>query len=831
MGRNGIVTWQSVVWHTRAGVLVFLVAAVALVFPPQMKDLLADLAGFSSGSWRQAFAFHIALMLMAFLLWYWTRTVLRAVFRVADTRAARQGLAAGAADGAATVATFDWLPRLLFLGTAIIAAIAAVRSSDWLQAVIALAWGGAGFWKLALRLASGSDSAQAPPMPERAESKSLFLRQWRRLLDLLDGGPFGRWFAAALLAIAGGLFAGSALLGFLPGGIRFSTFPAQWFPGASAALLLFGLAVGPLTALTYVFDRVAVHTTLFGLKLRWPPFPVLLALAALLTFGPYAMNLHAVRIAADPGAMSPDARVSLADYFRQWVKVCAPGSGPVRPVLVSVSGGASRAAVWAARILTLVDHDLANSKDSSVFAVSSVSGGSLGTAAYMAMRAAKPGCRLDDLAGDAAAGRDDALIEALRADAIGPALAGTLLGDVPRDIVGVVAAPIVKFHNDHFVTPWVLRGNDRAEALERAFEANWRRRGIRAMRKIPGVVAPIPFDAPYLSLFYANGALRGFVPAWIANGTDQQKGDRIVTAPFKVNAERFCDDGRWYGSRMDCAPHDTAYSWNVFGPLTAALDALGLLKADIPVSTAITNTARFPFLSPSGELTPAVKSSGNAKQIIDGGYFENEGLETSLEIARWLKTYGPGLIGRPVYPVLVQATADADIAIPASGVQPSDTMLNAERQIARCGNRAPATPDVDTGEPRSVQLLVPVLGLSAVRGGHTHVALREAQQEFCDEGGHQAFFDFYLYNGAGFDVPLNWVLSKGVGVFLWSQDNGALGACWNRAERKNLETVLASTPDDWTANAPREQVYACVAGKMAPVPFRQLSAPAAPGGG
>ena len=386
--RHGVVTWQSIVWHTRAGVLVFLVAAVALVVPPQMKDLLADLAGVSGGSVRQALAFHIALILMAFFLWHWARTVLLAVFRIADTRGARDTLAASAADRFTTVAAFDWLPRLLFLGTAVIAAVAAARSDNWLQAVFAAIWGGLGCWALSRRLTWQPRSAAASTAkPERAASNSLIVRQWRRLLDLLDGGPFGPRLAAALLIFAGGMFVVSAMLGFVPGAIRFTTFPARWFPGASAALLLFGLAVGPLTALTYVFDRVELRSTLLGLTLRWPTFPVLVFLAALVTFGPLLMNLHALRIVDDPKAMRPDARVSMAAYFRQWVKVCAPGSGPVRPVLVSVSGGASRAGVWAARVLTLVDRDLAGIKDSSIFAVSSVSGGSLGTAAYMAMRA------------------------------------------------------------------------------------------------------------------------------------------------------------------------------------------------------------------------------------------------------------------------------------------------------------------------------------------------------------------------------------------------------------------------------------------------------------
>jgi len=122
-------------------------------------------------------------------------------------------------------------------------------------------------------------------------------------------------------------------------------------------------------------------------------------------------------------------------------------------------------------------------------------------------------------------------------------------------------------------------------------------------------------------------------------------------------------------------------------------------------------------------------------------------------------------------------------------------------------------------------LLVPVLGLSAVRGGHTHVALQEAQQEFCNLAGHQAFFNFYLYNGPDFDVPLNWVLSERVGKFIWSRDNGALSACWNQAEEANLKETFASLPQDWIPGRRRAFVYACRMGKVRQVPIPDLPPP------
>lgn len=836
-----IVAWQGVVWRVRAALLVFLLAAVALIVPPQMADMLADLGSFSGGSWPHAIAFHAAMMFMAFLLWYWARTVLLATYRVPDTRAARNLLAARAVDGMRTVKVFDWLPRILFFGTAAIAAIAAWRSENVLEAAIAAIWGLALGWLLARRLALRDRLGLRPPEPARpvrARAPQWTVRLWRRLLDLLDCGPFGRWTAVALLAIASGLFATSMALAFVPGGIRYFTLPALWFPGASAALLLFGLAVGPLTALTYVLDRVEARLPVLHWALQLRYSPVLTLLLVLVAIGPQAMNLHALRIIDDPAAMKPDARTSLADYFQHWVATCAPGAGPVRPVIVAVSGGASRAGLWGARVLTMIDHDAADTNGTSIFLISSVSGGSLGTAAYLSERAGQtgaktsPSCRMRDLPAGGNAARDQAMVEALRADAIGPALAGTLLGDAPRAMAGSFAALIVDMHNANANTPWIFRGNDRAEALERAFEENWQRDGIDGIEAIAGAPAPIALDQPYLSLFYdAHAQLRSYIPAWVANGTDQQNGDRIITAPFKVDAERFCRaDGRWSASGTACAKSAPAYVWGIYGPFLSAFDALSLLKADVPISTAVDNTSRFPFLSPSGELTPAMpqRGSSDSEQIIDGGYFENEGLATALEVANWLRRYGPALIGRPVYPVIVQATADADITIPSPGVSPTPEDQIAERHIVRCGNRLPDNPGVARGQPRSSQLLVPLLGLSAVRDGHSHVALKEAQQGYCAEAGHQAFFNFYLYNGRDFDVPLNWVLSEKVAQFIWSDTDGALSACWNEAEQKNLRATLDAPPESWTPGAKPRGVYACKLGKVVQVPLPDLPAPATP---
>jgi len=58
------------------------------------------------------------------------------------------------------------------------------------------------------------------------------------------------------------------------------------------------------------------------------------------------------------------------------------------------------------------------------------------------------------------------------------------------------------------------------------------------------------------------------------------------------------------------------------------------MGGDVSIATAINNTARFSYLEPFGEMLSITQK--RAGSLVDGGYFENEGLQTALELAEWL---------------------------------------------------------------------------------------------------------------------------------------------------------------------------------------------------
>jgi hypothetical protein len=804
-------SWSSLSRTARAAIGVAVLIGLALLVLPQMRDILVGFSDVSLNHLWARIAYHFSLFFLAFNAWFWARTVLAARFDIYDSRDERRNVRAGQFLSIEKQLPIDadaleYLPRFLFLGIALGGLLAALKSSDIVDVGITFVWSSIAFWVLRnrlrirswfggeqmhdettrrRRLASRVDQEPSikdvGQLPMRARIVELLTRIPRRLAaafeQLVSHAPFSRILAIALIGLGIAFFVLSAVGTFAPGFARWSRAVVGLvglLPGPAALLFCLGLALGPLTLLTYWLDRYHLDIRLYGILIfafRRPP--VLTLLAALIFVTPQIVSLHNVRVIEEPAAQMPDRRGSLEYIFDKWKSTCAKGvtgGKKVRPIIVAISGGASRAGLWGARVLTLVD-SIVPQGETSIFAVSSVSGGSLGAAAYLAALAGqkpdakdkidKSPCTLarwyDPKRDDT---RGDAIRDAVSADALGPALAGSLLGDVARAFFGLPAALVRLVTQGKDAVG--LRGGDRAEALERAFEHNWSAVSSRIAIASGGAWRPFGFDNPYLSLFYeppatvaAKGAdsnarlpplvPRGNVPLWLANGTDAQNGDRLITAPFPLAFDGEDRSGQQF---------------------SAARDVLALLQSDIPVSTAITNTARFPYLSPSGELEPVRTQPKPYAQIIDGGYFENEGAQTALELAHWLKAHGAD-------PIIIQVTADAETNID-------------DRDIVRCGHVFRDQPDRVRTVGRPLQLFAPLEGVYTVRAGHSQVVLREIYDEFCAPD-RPSFFHFYLYRKDDEDIPLNWVLSDSIADYIWRRE---MLRCPNRVEFEHLRNEL-----------------------------------------
>jgi len=163
-------------------------------------------------------------------------------------------------------------------------------------------------------------------------------------------------------------------------------------------------------------------------------------------------------------------------------------------------------------------------------------------------------------------------------------------------------------------------GSDRAAALERSWERAWGRAGFRQ-------------DAwagrGFVSLWNSEAA---GVPALLLNGTHVESGKRIITSNLRIDQNIFKD------------------TYDVFDDI---------VHTDIPVSTAVLNSARFPYVTPAGTLRE--RNAGERRgHIVDGGYYENFGAITALELLRAVRReLERG--DRKARPLLIQISSDPDL--------------------------------------------------------------------------------------------------------------------------------------------------------------------------
>jgi hypothetical protein len=355
-------SWGSMLRTIRAAVAVMLLGGVALIVPPQTQDMLVFLD--NDHIWAPI-SFQIALIVLGGSAWFWSRAALAARFGIDD------GQRSGAANLDFNWTVFTWLPRLMLIGTFLVGAlIAYMGRSPWTIA------GAIVLGAVAVALLKYRPSGRPvilPPVPRGGFSAWFRGGARARLSALLQRAPFGKRPATTLLVL-GLVPLALGVLGAFTSVLRLPNHLAAVFPGPGIAVLLLGLMIGPLVMTTFVCDGLTLQFQLKSLRLglRRPPVLSLLLLYVFVLV-PACAYVHTVRLVNS----APAQRTSLKDVFDQWVTACAPRTGPAQPIIVAVSGGATRAGLWGAAVMDRVMK--AQLQDGpALFAVSSVSGGSLG---------------------------------------------------------------------------------------------------------------------------------------------------------------------------------------------------------------------------------------------------------------------------------------------------------------------------------------------------------------------------------------------------------------------------------------------------------------------
>ncbi len=172
---------------------------------------------------------------------------------------------------------------------------------------------------------------------------------------------------------------------------------------------------------------------------------------------------------------------------------------------------------------------------------------------------------------------------------------------------------------------------------------------------------------------------------------------------------------------------------------------------------------------------------------MDGGYFENSGLTTALELADWLRAQRAH--GMPVDPVIVLVTADAEPAIGSD-------------DVPRCASGPAFAPDAHRTGTEVAQIMAPVAALLATRAGPAAYPRARARPRVGGPPGApptQRFFHFYLHAPPGGEaIPLNWTLSARTAAAVWRgvRDD-------NRRELASLRAALRSPSSNEAAAGAR----------------------------
>ncbi|WP_439402440.1 hypothetical protein ACNJYA_08250 [Bradyrhizobium sp. DASA03068] len=484
------------------------------------------------------------------------------------------------------------------------------------------------------------------------------------------------------------------------------------FLGSFGVIALFAVCVFGL----------AVHFSLLTIRFAFPFIPVvfggLFLLASL-----FGSDNHELRTVSEANSPPEKARMSAAGAFREWLlqkprveEAKRLGEYPV--FIVAAQGGGIYAANNAARFLARLQ-DLCPAFRQHLFAISGVSGGSVGSAIFATALHAENGSLdsnavdgktcpkiADFLAGvgrvqdiDAPGPVEQRVASVLATDFLSPLVAGFLFTDFTQ-----------------MFSPFAIPAFDRARFLEYTLE----NAGDRMLggHKGTGDQSNL-LKADYQS-HWAPG---NNMPALLFNTTDAGSGKRAVISPFDFDPLHPKDTDLCVLAALERAG-------------TGADQTVKSHSLHIPLSTAAFTSARFPWVTPAA--TVSVKNdcitSHPQARLVDGGYVENSGIETALDLIEKLNT--------------IKGTSDA----------PKFRIYLLSLVSGQFG---------DHGSFMFGELMEPVRALLSTRTSRTYVALNHAtsidrrpEVEVTPSVQHFPTFGRTDITGLFYSLPLGWTLSQ-----------------------------------------------------------------------
>jgi hypothetical protein len=680
-----ILEFALVLWIVRVPLTTTALGLLLLGYTPQAQDLFVEFAD-ASFLWMLYFLF-VLIAAWAMPTHYAARLLLDTDERfnklLSTEQQARQKRTEGApltADESKCAlclkASAAWVPRLLGLLTFVAALIAIWRSHLNLpdldqkeviasvnlalsEVALLVVAGGAGFLLYTVKRPRNADLRILSP-----------LKLLNRVL-----APLWRRFSPGLADPSGSDEEASRDVGRLLLLAIFLIFVFVFTYGADAAAQVFPRAM----AVPFILGGwLPLLSYLAGLARQWRAPLIVIFFGVISSLAVLLGDNHSVRriVAASTSGHAVNIRkMRLETAVALWMREngCAdtPGSCP-RPIIISAAGGASRAGFFMASIIGYFlqeapTHGLnANMVRNRLFAISSVSGGSMGavmvTAALDAKRDSSDHPCVQtpvDLWWGQSVNNWRDCFEALTS---GDFLTADFLGFAFNDMVPL--------------GPW----RDRAAVLEDSWSRRYREVVTRADKPdVPSTCEGL--DCPFLTL---RPRPAHWIPLLVLNGSSEATGGRIVTTPLdstytpavkcptadvstSTACPLFVQSDRFHDLLSMTAQSDAWFGWVGEFERYLLRNASG---DDIRLSTAALNSARFPLISPPGTVRSNI-DEGIIDRIVDGGYFESYGALSAKELALAVHAIEPKLA-----PVVIVISND-----PNDVLATNDDSPNAKGQL------------------------------------------------------------------------------------------------------------------------------------------------------
>lgn len=520
---------------------------LVLLFVPQAREALLS---FGEGNVALGIvAFEIAFIAWMISAWYVARLLVGKRFQ--------PDLVGQCSSPAFAAFVANWLPRAL-------AVIAGVPLAVWMIGAFRSPWLGISLCGCSAALFVGLVFRRKVA----TERNQRWVTNWQRRphedFARFDDLAPSAWLFISLLALLS-----AALLFGLPVGMQHLARPI-----GAPALLLFALMSWN------VFGGFAL--TYLPKSYHHPAWTWILVLALVLFY--LRNENHPV---AGPATFpSARPRPAVVAAFREWLRSRPDPTAPV--IFIATAGGASRAAYWTTSALGKIEDEARTAGKvfaGNIFTISSVSGGSLGAAAFVTA--------LDQ------ARRFPAQADACtRIRTLGNALTGK---DHLSTVVGLMLYP------DMFqrFLPFQIDSWDRSRGLEEVWASDWR--DIVSACQPPGSDNPNPWQRPFIELHQRSDT---WLPTLALNTTAIAAGLPVLQADFHVDRPE------------------------VFDLLDGSVQPQFLSLAQ-----AVHNSARFPYISPDGLVRLAATASGEGDKwdrLGDGGYVEASGAMMLANIIRAL---------------------------------------------------------------------------------------------------------------------------------------------------------------------------------------------------